>query len=184
MRPSTAGGRRSSAAPLPSAGPPGLAALQERGVATAGYGMDDLDREASAVLARAEEIAVGLGHRYCTSSHLLLGLLDPDVSSLAEPLDHAGVHAELVYLLTVAKAVELLGPDYYEPPTRPLPLSPAAKRAISVARELAAPAPVSAGHLLLALVDDSEGLAATALTVAGLSAGLVRQLLGWPDPAR
>ena len=132
---------------------------------TNGYNFTDRVREA---LAAAREEAAQLGHETVGTEHLLLGLLSASPGVAAAILANLKVDAQQLraslLALTLPASGRITGPD--------LPYRTRAKRALeesmAAARELNHNY-VGTEHMLLGLLREGDGIAAKALTNAGVT---------------
>ncbi len=130
-------------------------------------------RQAQRAVVWADEEARSLGHNYIGTEHLLLGLLR----------EHQGLAGWVLKALNVApdrvreQVVRIVGSDEAGIGDR-RPLTPRARRALGIASEEALRLGhdrVSAGHILLGLVGESEGIAAQVLCRLGADPDDVRR---------
>jgi ATP-dependent Clp protease ATP-binding subunit ClpC len=131
-------------------------------------------------LARAE--AVGFGHEYVGTEHLLLAMAGRKGSAAARALASHGV-ARKVLLAEIRKSVQ---PGLGEVPERELPCNPYAKRTIERSIEEARRLEhdlLEQEHVLLALLTDQESVAVEVLTRLGVGLDLLRAAVlkeaGW-----
>jgi ATP-dependent Clp protease ATP-binding subunit ClpA len=105
--------------------------------------------------------ALALGHNYIGTEHLFLGV-EREAGGRGQTLDGllgvrtADVHQRLLAMLGGATAT---------PPLR----SPALQSALDQARQHAGQTPLTTGHVVAALMDDSESQAAQALSALGVT---------------
>ena len=144
-------------------------------------------RRAQSALRAAGEEASALGHNYVGTEHLLLGLFEPSGGVAAQVLTEAGVtRAHVVNEITrrVPSAPPLAhtaSPPYTPRATR------SRDRALAEAASLGHNY-IGTEHLLLALFDDRESLAAQALYALGaqrdeVRASIIEKLSGYkPRP--
>ena len=122
---------------------------------------------ARAAVTRAQEEAAALGHDHVGTEHLLLGLLAGSDAVAAATLARLGVGQEAVCRELAATLGPGRGPG---PPGADLAFTPRAKKVLALAAREAAGRrgeAVEAGHLLLAVVREGEGLAARILVDLG-----------------
>lgn len=130
-------------------------------------------KQAQQVLKAAQDEAVRLNHNYIGTEHLLLGLAREDHGIAARVLREVGATpADMI------RAVERLAPRSPRPPFGKPTLTPRTKRVIELAvqeaRQMGHPL-VGTEHLLLGLVQETEGIAAEVLRSLGISLDKVRQ---------
>jgi len=131
---------------------------------------DNLDRftkHARQALQTAQEEAVRLNHNYIGTEHLLLGLAKEDSGLAARALKESGASSA-----DLERAVERMAPRNPRPPFGKPTLTPRTKRVIELAveeaRQMGHPY-IGTEHLLLGLVQESEGIAAEVLRSLGVS---------------
>ncbi len=135
---------------------------------------DRFTEKARAVVCAANEEAVRLGHREVTTQHLLRGLLRDAESVACHLLRRANVAPQT---LADALAPHLLQGAFFGSQERPY--SAAAKRAMDGAYEAARGLDcnyIGTEHLLLGLLEASDGVAGRVLRQTGLTARQVRAL--------
>jgi len=156
-----------------SSAPPGeTAAPQSRGSGLGGYNFTDRVRK---VLQMAREEAARLEDEYVGTEHILLGLIREGGGVAAAVLTNLNVDLEEIQqkieeTVKQGKATAAAGPD--------LPFTSRAKKvfdlAMSEARELNA-SYVGTEHLLLGVLREEKGIAAQALTHAGVTLEMARR---------
>jgi ATP-dependent Clp protease ATP-binding subunit ClpC len=110
--------------------------------------------------------ALGLGHNYIGTEHLFLGV-EREAEGRGQTLDGLlGVKTTEVH----ERLVAMLGGATFGPSMR----SPALQSALDQARQQAQQAPLTTGHLLAALINDSKSQAAQALTALGITGEAVQ----------
>src|SRR5512146_466625 len=136
---------------------------------------DNLDRftkHARQVLQIAQEEAVRLNHNYIGTEHLLLGLAKEEHGLAARVLKEVGASQS-----DIVRAVERMAPRNPRPPFGRPTLTPRTKRVIELAveeaRQMGHPN-IGTEHLLLGLVQETEGIAAEVLRSLGVSLDKVR----------
>jgi ATP-dependent Clp protease ATP-binding subunit ClpC len=131
-----------------------------------------LSEPAREVMQLAQDVAARLKHNYIGSEHLLLGLLRQDGGAATQALADLGVSAPKVRL-----AVEfIIGKGDREIPGL-FNLTPRATRAVELSLDEAqrlGQQTISSGHLVLGLVREGEGVAASVLESMTVSLGRVR----------
>jgi hypothetical protein len=134
------------------------------------------------VLVLAQQEALGLGHGYIGTEHLLLGLLAEKEGVAAKALESLGVDIAALR----AKLGKAVGPSGTEPTGSP-PLTPRAKKVLELAlREALGMGHQYIGteHLLLGIAREGSGTAVQVLTQLGAPPERVRpavtSLLGGP----
>ena len=124
--------------------------------------LDRFTKRAQTALRSASEAATNLGHNYLGTEHLLLGLFEPA----------AGIAAQLLaeWRITRSAVIEEVGERVPRSPVRAAsstpPYTPRATRCLDRAHAEALSLGhnhIGTEHLLLALFDDGEGLAAKIL---------------------
>ncbi len=136
---------------------------------------DNLDRftkHARTVLQVAQEEAVRLNHNYIGTEHLLLGLVKEEHGLAARVLKEVGAPQP-----DIVRAVERMAPRNPRPPFGKPTLTPRTKRVIELAVEEAKQMGhpnIGTEHLLLGLVQETEGIAAEVLRSLGVSLDKVR----------
>lgn len=116
--------------------------------------------------------ALGLGHNYIGTEHLLLGVLreaesDPAAAVRVLKLDIADVRTHLVELL----------PSTGRAGAPPMPWTPALTEALARARQLAAGGLTSTGQVIAGILGDAESQGAKILAALGVTAGAVDEQL-------
>jgi hypothetical protein len=118
-------------------------------------------------IVQAQEEARGAGHDYIGTEHILLGLLHEPEALAARAMAEQGAPPDRVRAAVTAA----LGPRVETPPLGHIPFTPRAKKV----RELAVRAALRLGHdyigtehMLLALFEEEEGVAAKVLAGLGL----------------
>ena len=142
------------------------------------------------VLERALKEAIGLGHNYIGTEHLLLGLIrDPDGVGARIIAERAGdlgrVRQAVLDILPSPEAsagprwLRTPGPGTVAGPGRgeELRTTPAADSSLNAAARIAGAQPVGSHHLLLAALSDPRSAAARALTGAGIDLDVARRAL-------
>jgi len=135
---------------------------------------DRFTDRARKVMALAREQAVGLGHDYIGTEHILLGLVKEGSGVAANVLEALDVNLEKVQmevekLVKPAPDLILIGQN--------LPFTPRAKKVLEFSLEEARALDhnyIGTEHLLLGLLREREGLAVQALTSLGLDLETVR----------
>jgi ATP-dependent Clp protease ATP-binding subunit ClpC len=129
------------------------------------------------VMQFAREESDRLGHDYIGSEHILLGLLKEGSGVAFSVLDGMGATTEMI-----RKEVERLLPPSKATPTEVVnktkPLTPRAKKSLEYSVEEAkglAHSYVGTEHILLGLIREPEGIAATALTNLSLDLQAIRK---------
>jgi hypothetical protein len=126
-----------------------------------------LSEEARRALEIAREEALGLGHDFIGTEHVLLGLLNTAGGALAQALQHNRVDSQAVR----AEVRRLISDQPAHPANAALPFTPRARKALQFAvREAKASkrAPIGAEHILLGLCLEGSGIAAIALRNLGV----------------
>jgi ATP-dependent Clp protease ATP-binding subunit ClpC len=138
---------------------------------------DNLERftkQARLVLQVAQEEAIRLNHNYIGTEHLLLGLAKEEHGIAAGVLREVGATPA-----DVVRAVERMAPRNPRPPFGKPALTPRTKRVIEIAveeaRQMGHPS-IGTEHLLLGLVQETEGIAAEVLRSLGVNLDKVRQM--------
>jgi ATP-dependent Clp protease ATP-binding subunit ClpA len=119
--------------------------------------------EAKKALELSLREALRLGHNYIGTEHVLLGLLRGAETEFSEVNEVIGGLAVQVR----ARVIELVSDASPRAPAR----SPALSDALERARQLAGAAPVTTGHLLTAVLADTESQASKALGGHGVTQG-------------
>jgi ATP-dependent Clp protease ATP-binding subunit ClpC len=125
------------------------------------------------VLTLAQEEARLLNHGFIGTEHLLLGLIHEHEGGAAKALEALGISHEAVR----EKVVETIGKAETAPSGSP-PFTPRAKKVLELSLREALQlhhSYISTEHLLLGLVREGEGVAATVLVSLGADLGRVRQ---------
>jgi Clp amino terminal domain, pathogenicity island component/ClpX C4-type zinc finger len=126
-----------------------------------------MSADAQEVMALTDEQARSLGHHYIGTEHLLLGLLAAEDGIGSRILAAAGVREQQAR----ADIEQIIGRGTGEVPAGPLRLTPRSKRALALARREARhdrSAHVRSEHILLGLLREGGGVAATVLTRLGV----------------
>ncbi|HEX3803620.1 MAG TPA: Clp protease N-terminal domain-containing protein [Solirubrobacteraceae bacterium] len=142
---------------------------------------DGFSENAKQVVARAQECARDLNHRYVGSEHLLLALLADDMEIPAQVLSSFRIDRDKV----LVQVLETVGTGE-EPQSGNLPFTPSAKYALEMGlgESLAlGQRHIGTGHMLLGLLRDYDGPAVRILLdlkvpLAKLRAGVLQQLGG------
>jgi ATP-dependent Clp protease ATP-binding subunit ClpA len=131
-----------------------------------------LTEEGQKVIDKAEAAARELKHGYLGTEHILLGLVRVDDGVAARVLESLDITVERVR----AQVVRIVGTGEEEYPCD-LPLTPRARKAMDFswreARSLGT-REIKSGHILLGLVRENEGVAASILLDFGADAEKVR----------
>jgi len=125
------------------------------------------------VLVLAQEEARLLGHNFMGTEHLLLGLIHEDKGVAARALHGLGVSLESTRR-EVAKTVG----SSAQPSTTTAPFTPRAKKVLELSLREAlqlGDSYIGTEHLLLGLIRDGDGVAASVLTALGADLQRVRQ---------
>ncbi|MGH3087297.1 MAG: Clp protease N-terminal domain-containing protein [Rubrobacteraceae bacterium] len=122
--------------------------------------IERLTRRAREAITAAQEEASSFNHDYVGTGHLLLGLLQGGGGGAARVLAASGVETEAAR----SRLAAIVGYGEEDTPAKPFapPLKEALKTALQEARRLGH-GQVDTEHLLLALVSESEGVAAKIL---------------------
>ena len=130
--------------------------------------------EARQAVVLSQDEARTLGHNWIGTEHLLLGLLREGDSAAAQVLAALGITLEGAR----ENVVRVVGEAIAEPVAGMIPFTPRAKKVL----ELSLREALSAGdnfidteHLLLGLIRENKGLAATILVELGSDAETIRQ---------
>lgn len=136
---------------------------------------DRYTKRAHAALNAATESAKRLGHNFVGTEHLLLGLFEPRGGIAARILDESGITRDGVEQKIQERIpAEWSQPAGHEPTPVRTPLATRClERALTEALAMGHNY-IGTEHLLLALFDDPEGLAAKILTDLGLEASAVK----------
>jgi ATP-dependent Clp protease ATP-binding subunit ClpC len=133
---------------------------------------DRFTKQARQVLQVAQEEAIRLNHNYIGTEHLLLGLAKEEHGIAARVLREVGATPA-----DVVRAVERMAPRNPRAPFGKPALTPRTKRVIELAvdeaRQMGHPN-IGTEHLLLGLVQESEGIAAEVLRSLGVNLDKVR----------
>src|ERR1700674_281052 len=125
------------------------------------------------VLVLAQEEARLLNHSFIGTEHILLGLIHEGEGVAAKALESLGVSLEAVRE-KVEETIGLAGTA----PTGSPPFTPRAKKVLELSLREALQlghSYIGTEHILLGLVREGEGVAATVLVSLGADLGLVRQ---------
>src|ERR1022692_3054314 len=130
--------------------------------------------KARQVVVLAQDEARRFGHNYIGTEHLLLGLVAEGNEGLAaHALESIGIGLEAVR----QQVEEIIGPGK-QAPSGHIPLTPRAKRALELSLREALQLGhnyIGTEHILLGLLREGDGVAATVLVSLGADLGLVRQ---------
>lgn len=132
--------------------------------------MTEGTRRVAVVLAHEE--ATRLSHDHIGTEHILLGLIGVPGDAAARVLEPLGVTLE-----DARRRVEEIVGRGEKPPEAYIPFTPAAKRALEGATHeslLLGHEYIGTEHILLSLVNDSDGVAAQILTELGAAPDRVR----------
>ena len=140
--------------------------------------LDRLDDAAKRVLALAMNEAVGLGHSWLGTGHLLLGLISVNGTVAQRALNELGVAIEPARE-HVAKAE---GPSA-EWHTPAIVLTPRANRLVETAANLAGPGPIRPECLLLAYAADPESPGSRMLAALGATPEAVQKTIDKLSPS-
>jgi ATP-dependent Clp protease ATP-binding subunit ClpC len=150
----------------------GRSAPRAKGMEEMADNFDRFTKQARQVLQVAQSEAERLNHNYIGTEHLLLGLAQEEHGIAARVLREVGATpADLV------RAVERMAPRNPRPPFGKPSLTPRTKRALEMAVEEAKQMGhpnIGTEHLLLGLVQETEGIAAEVLRSLGISLDKVR----------
>ena len=150
----------------------GWSAPRAKGMEEMADNFDRFTKQARQVLQVAQSEAERLNHNYIGTEHLLLGLAQEEHGIAARVLREVGATpADLV------RAVERMAPRNPRPPFGKPSLTPRTKRALEMAVEEAKQMGhpnIGTEHLLLGLVQETEGIAAEVLRSLGISLDKVR----------
>jgi ATP-dependent Clp protease ATP-binding subunit ClpA len=159
----------------------GVAARVPESLATlraySGSGLDRLDDAARRVLALARNEAIGLGHSWIGTDHLLLGLISANGTVAQRALGELGVKLDRARE-SVAKA-ERPGTEWQAPD---IGLTPRAVRLLEAAADLAGAGPTRPECLLLAYAADPESPGSKILVALGAPPGAVRHTIDKLSP--
>lgn len=128
--------------------------------------------EARRTVVLAQEEARSLEHGYIGTEHLLLGMLQSGTGMAADVLRSLAVSCDDVR----AQVVEMVGRGEGEPPAQ-IPFTPRAKKVLELALRESLNHDhheISDGHILLALLRESDGVAAQALARLDVDEAAVR----------
>src|SRR6266700_746325 len=142
-----------------------LLEAEERGSTMASQ-IANYNEQASHVLALAREEANSFNHNYIGTEHLLLGILRE--GSAAAPLFEQGVTIESIR----GGIMFLLGREQVFPGNISTEINPRVKKVLALAGEEAqrlGEAAIGPQHILLAIVQEGNGMAAIMLTTLGVS---------------
>ena len=129
---------------------------------------------AQRVLAHAREEARRLRHDYVGTEHLMLGLLRSDSPAVRQALVPFGLSIEVAR----GRIAEITPPGT-EPAAADQTLTPRTKTILELARtEAPQGGSVEPEHILLALVDEGEGVAAQIFRSIGATGDRIRKALG------
>ena len=131
--------------------------------------------------------ALQLGHNYIGTEHILLGLIREGEGVGAHVLvnlgaDLSAVRQEVIQVLGGVPGSARHGAPFMTP-ARMTRETPAAAKAGVEARRLAAGSPVGSHHLLLALLQQHDSIAAKALEGLGVTAETLKQRVAEIEPA-
>jgi ATP-dependent Clp protease ATP-binding subunit ClpC len=124
------------------------------------------------VVVEAQREARGLGHDYIGTEHLLLGLIGEGGGVGAKALESLGVSAEALR----AAVAEIVEPGEQSPSAH-IPFTPRAKQVLRLSLAEAARfghTYIGTEHLLLALIQERNGVAGQVLAAAGADLERVR----------
>ncbi len=136
---------------------------------------DRYTKRAQAALSAATEEAVRLGHNFVGTEHLLIGLFEPAGSIAAQILDESGITRDRVEQeinMRIPSAWSQAAGHGASPARTPRAtqcLDHALRAALAMGHNY-----IGTEHLLLALVDDPEGLAAKILADFDLDVGTTK----------
>ncbi|MGI8984203.1 MAG: Clp protease N-terminal domain-containing protein [Acidimicrobiales bacterium] len=130
--------------------------------------------------------ALQLGHNYIGTEHILLGLIREGEGVGAQVLmtlgaDLAAVRQAVIQRMSAAEAGR--PGATFVPPGRLSRVTPAAAKAEVEARRMAAGSPVGSHHLLLAMVQQQDSMAAKVLEDLGVTAEALQERLAQIEPA-
>ncbi len=134
---------------------------------------DRFTDRARRVIVLAQDEARRLKHSYIGTEHILLGIVLEGEGIGARVLETLGLSLELVQV----KVEEIVGVGY-ETPTGHIPFTPRAKRVFeqSMREALRMNHPyIGTEHIVLALIEEGEGVAAQVLKGVGLTLEQVRE---------
>ena len=118
------------------------------------------------VVVLAQEEARMLNHNYIGTEHILLGLIHEGEGVAAKSLESLGISLEGVR----SQVEEIIGQGQ-QAPSGPIPFTPRAKRVLELCQEAAKELRhnyIGTEHLLLGLIREEQGLAASVLKELGL----------------
>jgi ATP-dependent Clp protease ATP-binding subunit ClpC len=126
----------------------------------------DFSDRAKQAMQRAGEEARRLNHEYIGTEHILLGLIAEDSGSAANVLDALGVTATAIQSGVEAFVQRGSGPAS----STAFPLTPRSERVIELARDeaRASAQQLDSEHLLVALLDEPDGVASRVLHLLGV----------------
>jgi ATP-dependent Clp protease ATP-binding subunit ClpA len=154
-------------------------AMPERSPRAQTYGasaVDRLDDAARTVLTLAKNEAVGLGHSWIGTDHLLLGLISANGTVAQRALNDLGVHLDPTRE-QVAKA-ERPSAEWQTPT---IALTPRANRLIDAAADLAGSGQIRPECLLLAYAAEPESAGSRILAALGATPARVREAVDKPN---
>ena len=135
-----------------------------------------LSKKSEALLEGARDEARRLGHRYVGTEHVLLAVSREEDSKVSEILIELGLEPEVLQSQVDAFIIKSGIPQA----NQDIPVSPRAQRtfdlAIKEAEVLGADA-ADPEHVLVALAQDEEGVAARVLEVFGIDYASIRRFL-------
>jgi ATP-dependent Clp protease ATP-binding subunit ClpC len=126
----------------------------------------DFSDRAKQAMQRAGEEACRLNHQYIGTEHILLGLIAEDSGSAANVLDALGITATAIQNGVEAFVQRGSGPAS----STAYPLTPRSERVIELARDeaRASAQQLDTEHLLVALLDEPDGVASRVLHLLGV----------------
>jgi ATP-dependent Clp protease ATP-binding subunit ClpC len=127
------------------------------------------------VVVLAQQEALGLNHDYIGTEHILLGLIAEGQGPAAKILSSLDITLDSAR----AKIEEVVGRGE-QPPTGHIPFTPRSKKVLELSLREALRYEqnyVGTGHILLSILTDGEGPAATFLMEQGVDANLVEDRL-------
>jgi ATP-dependent Clp protease ATP-binding subunit ClpA len=136
--------------------------------------LDDITRR---VVALAENEAIGLGHTWVGTEHLVLGLIAANGSIPQRVLTELGLTID-----RVREQVKQLPPPSAEWQTRDLTMTPRAKQLLERTAQRSGGGKVRAEVLLVNIVRDSDGSGASVLDALKVTESMVRTALGKQQP--
>jgi hypothetical protein len=148
---------------------------------TRGRPFDRFTKEARRIVSVARRQAKALGHNYIGTEHLLLGVLEVDDGVGARALADFGVTSEAVF----ADVKRIIGVGTDEEPTRRgrgprIPFTPRSKKVLELSLRVARKLKdnyIGSEHVLLALVQEAEGVAAQILRERGVEEKELRRCI-------